>query len=192
MIRQTKSTLAAVLLVTGLTLGVSGSWTTSAHAQNAMMTQSVALNSDTVGRFVASFPEVRALSETLEQEFDVPRSDSATENLGAFMQYQGAMARMNSIVGQHGFSSFMDWMQVMSSVVSAYTFAREGGGVDDQMAQAIAQIESNPNLTEAQKNMMRQQMAAASQSLTAIKPPQENIDAVSPYAEELKALFEDD
>lgn len=76
-----------------LTSVVSITTTDQALAQTTMPTEHALLTPQIVENFVASFPDVKSLSKTLEAEFDVPRSDSPTETLGAFMQYQGAMAR---------------------------------------------------------------------------------------------------
>ena len=79
---------------------------------------------------------------------------------------------------------------VISSSLTAYAFAKEGGGIDAGMDQALAEIQNNPSIPEAQKKMLIEQMKMASGAMSAIRPPQENIDAVTPYLEQLKPLFD--
>lgn len=174
--------LAALLLVWAAPL--------PAAAQVPGMTP-VALSSDMVGNFIESFPKLKEAAEALSRKHDVRGGgDDPVANFGAFLAYRGAIGELDAATRSHGFSGFMDWLQVMSSVATAYMFSREGGGMDRQMAEAMKQIESNPNLTPDQKAMMRQQMQASLAAVAAMRPPQQNLDAVAPHVAALEVLFE--
>ena len=71
----------------------------------------------------------------------------------------------------------------------AYSFAKDGGKMDTQMADAIAKIQNDPNIPAAQKQMLMQQMQASAGAIAAIKPSQANLDAVKPYMTQLAPLF---
>lgn len=181
------ATIAAVLGISSFAIA-SG----PALAQAGAYGQNVTLSPEIVGNFVASYPEVEALADQLDDQYDVPENggDSPADAMAGYLAYQGAMAQFDQLVQQYGFAGFTEWLPVMSAVVSAWTFAEQGGNMDAQMAEAIAQIQNNPGLSDAQKEMLLEQLGAAAANLGAAAPPQENIDAVEPYAAEIGAMFE--
>lgn len=149
--------------------------------------QHVPLTPDIVERFIASIGDVKVVTDEVRDQNDI--SDDS-DSFAAYLNYQGAMNKLDGAVQAHGFDNFMGWLPVMSSITSAYTFAKEGGNMDDQMSNAIAQIKANDSLTDQQKDMMIKQMEAASASIGAMRPPQQNIDAVEPYTEQLEIVFD--
>jgi hypothetical protein len=151
------------------------------------------LTTELVGNFVASFDEVLSKTDDLSAQYGVPEGDVSNpmEAFGAYMAHQGAMAELNGIVTSHGFSGFPEWIQVASSVAVAYAFVREGGAPDTQMSEAAEQIRNNPNFTDAQKEALLAQVQAGAASLGALRPSQENLDAVAPYSDEIAELFDD-
>jgi hypothetical protein len=91
-------------------------------------------------------------------------------------------------------ASIQDWVQVAYSVMLAYSFSErgEGGGsVDSEMAEAIDQIKSDKSIPDAQKEqliaMLQEQMAQISQ----LRPPAGNIEAVEPYAEQIRIILDE-
>ena len=154
----------------------------------AVQAQSILLTDQQVTGFIASYPEIVALSDEFE-ETEAPAEGDLTASLGALMTYQDAMGRLNATVAAHGFTDYSEWMQVVSAITIAYTFAAEGGGMDAEMEAAIAAIEANPNLTAEQKQVMLAQFEQAAASMNAAKPQQENIDLVNAHAAELEVIF---
>ncbi|WP_029040131.1 hypothetical protein [Cucumibacter marinus] len=150
------------------------------------------LTPDIVQNFVASYPEVRALTQQLETEFDTETMDEESPAAAfiGFMAYEDAQNRINAVIEPHGFSGFMEWLQTMSAVTQAYAWAEQGGAMDQQMAAAIEQVQNNPGLTDEQKTMMIEQITAASDAMGASRPPQENIDAVNAHADAVRSIFE--
>lgn len=167
-------------------------FTASALAQVPMMGAQVPLTPEIVGNFIESHPVIQERLDTFSDDYAAPEGDSPADAVAAYMTYQAASGELDALVGQYGFSSFMDWVQTMSSVLTAYTFVREGGGMDQGFQDAIDQINSNPNFTEEQRQAMIAQMSAAMQSVDAMRPDQANLDAVEPFNAELAELFEDD
>lgn len=171
---------AAIFAVLALA-GLAG----TAHAQS-----SIQLTEQQVVGFIASYPEIVALSEEYEGT-EAPAEGDLTASLGALMTYQNAMGRLNATVAAHGFADYNEWMQVVSAIAVAYAFAAEGGGMDADMDAAIAAIEGNPNLTAEQKQAMLAQFEQAAASMNAMKPSQENLDLVDAHAAELEVIFDE-
>lgn len=96
---------------------------------------------------------------------------------------------MDAAVRPYGFKSFKVWLDDTINIAMAYAFASHGAEMDAGMAQAAEQIKNNPSLSDAQKQMMLQQMQASMGSVNATRPPQGNIEAVKPYANQLASFF---
>ena len=158
----------------------------------AQMPNQVVLTPQIVAAVIASYPDVKRTTGELEAQYGDPGGGSADPGsaLGAWLMVSGAHAALNGAVQAHGFADYQTWVGTVTSVVFAYTFTGEGGAANAQIAEAIAGIQNNPNLTDAQKQMMLQQMQASMGAIAMMQPSQENIDAVAPYAAELKAMFE--
>lgn len=139
--------------------------------------------------FIASYPAIEKLGETLRQRYGVPQGDDPASGWQAFLAYRDAMGELDSVVTRHGFSGFGDWVQAATAIAVAYAFAQEGGGMDSQMAAAMAEIRNNPDIPAAQKELLLQQFQAQSQMMSSMRPTQANLDAVNAHAAELKALF---
>ena len=159
-------------------------------AAPAMMTTPVPLTADAVQTFITSYPAVKAATGKLSKKYGVKADKSSAANAwGAWMTATEAWAELNGIVTPYGYSDFQTWLQTTISVATAYAFAKEGGAMDAGMAKAVDQIKNNPSLSADQKKMMLDQMQAATSSVAATRPPQENIDAVTPYLAQLGVLF---
>jgi len=150
----------------------------------------IALTPEMVKNFVASYPDVKAKGEQLKAQYDVPGGLSGPEAWLAWAGVGGAKSQLDSLVGQFGFADFPTWVRTLSTIAQAYGFTQGGANLDSKMAEAMARIESDPNIPEAQKEMMRQQLKHSAAAIAAMKPPQANIDAVEPYAQQLGQLFE--
>ena len=156
----------------------------------AQMTEDVALTGDMVENFIKSYPEVKAASEGIAQKYNL---DTGGEGAGAWAAWATATAawgELDGVASSYGFDGFKQWLQVTMSIAKAYAFAEEGGGIDAGLAQAMEEIKTNPNIPEAQKKMLIEQMGGSMAAVGGMRPSQENIDAVAPYAGQLKALFE--
>ena len=184
-LQHTRRSLAA------LVAGVAFALAAFASPLSAQMPQ-VALDAGTVEAFIASFSDVKATADSLEAQYGNPGSGSndAASAWGAWLAVGGAMGALNGTVQAHGFDNFQSWVQVMTSVGMAYTFAKEGGNMDAGMADAIAQIQNSPDLSDDQKKMMMDQMQASAGAMATIRPPQGNIDAVTPYIDQLTVVFQ--
>lgn len=183
--------VAGALLLAGLA-GTAAGLAPMAPASAQMNPASgIALDEDTVVRFIASYREMLAEADTLRQKYEVPdgQADPGSAFL-AFMAYRDAIAPLNAIATDHGFGDFGQWVQVLTSVAMSYAFAKDGGAADSAMTEAIQQIRDNPQIPAAQKEMLIQQLEGGAMAMGAVRPPQENIDAVAGHVDELKAIFD--
>lgn len=153
----------------------------------------VPLTAATVEAVIASYPAVKQTADELSAKYgDVGGGGSDPgAAFGAWMAVSAAHGALNGTVQQYGFTDYATWVNTLTSVVFAHAFAGEGGEMNTQMAEAVAQIQNNPNLTDAQKEMMLQQIQASMGALAMMRPSQQNADAVAPYADQLRALLED-
>jgi hypothetical protein len=156
----------------------------------AQMGADVELDTGMVESFIASYPAVKEAAETIGAKYGLSTDGDATSAWGAWMGATGAWGELNGIVAEHGFTDFAQWLQVTMSVAKAYAFAESGDEMDQGMAEALAAIQNDPNLSDAQKEMMIQQLQASMGAVAGMKPSAANLEAVKPYLAELKALFE--
>lgn len=173
--------LAALVLAAFGLVGLA----TIAQAQSQKL-----LTDQHVAGFIDSYPEIAALADELQGQDSASSGEDLTASLGALMTYQDAIGRLNATVAAHGFADYNEWIQTVTAVAMAYTYASEGGAMDAQMAAGIASIESNSSLTAEQKAMMLQQLQAATAAMDASRPPQQNIDLVNAHADELETIFD--
>lgn len=166
-----------------------------AVAQGQDLPQQVALTPELVEGFIASYPQLQELGNELEQQYGRANADpeDPASIVAGFAAYADARSRIEQIVQAHGINSLEDWARIAYSVMLAYSFAERGdggGGVDSEMAEAMEQIRGDTNIPAAQKEqliaMLQQQMAQISQ----LRPPAGNIEAVSGYTDQIRAIAE--
>jgi len=162
-------------------------------AQTQELPPQVSLTPELVRSFISSYPELHALGEQLKQKYGQVDADPEDPSsfVAGFAQYADARSQMEGIINKYGIGSLQEWAQIAYSVMLAYSFAErgEGGGsVDSEMAEAIEQIKSDKSIPADQKEqliaMLQQQMAQISQ----LRPPAGNIEAVMPYADQIKQI----
>jgi len=185
-------TFAAATALAGIGLAASGAQV-PAQAQTHQLPPQIQLTPELVEGFIASYPQLQALGDQLEQKYGKVEADPEDPSsfVTGFFQYADARAQMEGIVQSHGIASIQDWVQVAYSVMLAYSFSErgEGGGsVDSEMAEAIEQIKNDKNIPDTQKDqliaMLQQQMAQISQ----LRPPAGNIEVVAEYADQIRPI----
>jgi hypothetical protein len=163
----------------------------SAGGQFAVaQTADVALTTDIVENFVASYTEVRAKADELSTQYNVPDGGAAGQAWALWAGVGAAKSELDATVDAHEFADFNAWLEALSAIARAYAFAKEGGALDNEMAAALEKIRNDPNLPAAQKDMMLQQLEASAGAIAGMRPSQENIDAVTPYVDQLALVFD--
>lgn len=180
--------LSFLRVVVGLLVGVTIAFPgrTQDGAPSSLLTPVIVEN------LIASYPKVKAKVDDLKAQYDVAGDLSGATTWRAWAGVNGAKSQLDAIVRAYDFADFPSWVRAFSVTAQAYAFTQSGADLDRKMAEALARIENDPNLPEAQKEMMRQQLRHSADAIAAIKPSQESIDAVTPYAEELKQLFDEE
>lgn len=147
-----------------------------------------------VESFIASYPGVKAkaaeLREEYQQEYTVAEEMSQARAWYAWTRIGGAGEQLDELVDEHGFDDFSAWIRTFSRVGQAYAFARDDGAMDTKLAETLARLEKDENLPEWQKEMIRQQLLHSAEAVAAMRPAQENIDAVKPYVDQLDGIFD--
>ena len=108
-------------------------------------------------------------------------------------RHNGAMV----VLRQHGFSSSADWAATYMQITRAYgALQMEAQGdwvqVDEQMRQALEQLDNNPHLSDVQKAQFRQQMATATDVMNSYTRdvPAADKAAVRSRMHQLQTLFD--
>lgn len=150
------------------------------------------LTSDAVENLLASFAEVQAKAEALRARYDVSEDGTVAARWWAWARVDEAKSELNDSVSAYGFTDFETWLRTLSIVAQAYAFAREGAALDAKMADALERIENDPDISPSQKEMMIQQLQHSVEAIAGIRPPRENVEAVTPYIDQLGVIFENE
>lgn len=186
-------TAAATLCAAALLLAAT---TAASYAQSTQIEQ-VRLTEDSLTRFLASYPEVKAVSKKYDRERSARDEEDGgpIDSLSDYMQVQGARGEMQAIIEKHGFDGFADWGKVAQSVAMAYGFVKSGQSPDEfngMTEKALAKIQNNPRLSAEQKEklagMVRQQLGAVAQ----IRPLPGNLELVRARRDEIAAVMDSD
>ncbi len=155
--------------------------------------------------FIASMKEL----QTMEADFEaaapemeqddpasLPRLDTLISDAVTRMEGHVLYDQVDQVVQQHGFEGVEQWSRIGDRILNAYV-ARQMGAqskeVRQEMQQALAEIENNPNMTEAQKEQMRSMLAGAVSSVEAMTDvPQEDVRAIEPYMNQLNRTLQDE
>lgn len=155
--------------------------------------------------FIASLKEMHRMEADFEaaapelEEGDpasLPRLDTLMSDAVAQMKGHVLYDQVEQVVQQHGFESVEQWSRIGDRILNAFV-ARQMGAqspeVRREMEQTLEQIENNPDLTAEQKQQMKSMMAGAVSSIEAMaEAPQEDVEAIAPYMEQLNRTLEEE
>ena len=157
--------------------------------------------------FAATMPEIEEIidaheadgGKTWEDDALMPKAgESWAPMSGAVREMRGApyFGDIEAVIERHGFDSAEQWGEIgdrITRAMVAIELEDEDPEMRAEMEAAIAQIESNPNLSPEQKAMMRQSMEAAAGVLkSAADATPEDIAAVKPHQEMLSKAMDDE
>ena len=184
-----------ILCVTQFTLGAA-----SASAE--------ALTSDRVQAFLASLSAAQALEpelEAIQDEMEAESMDADTaapdfsqifSNTVRNMRGQPVYQRLEGIVQEHGFSDLQQWSRTGDRIFRAWMaieMQEQEPQAQREIAAAMAEIDNSPHMTDAEKAQMRAMMEGALSAMeSAGSAPQEDLDAIRPHLDELRAFSESD
>ena len=164
------------------------------------------LTDQTVRAFISSLEEL----QTMEDEFSELTEDLSDEEDTAEMpdmsrifsssieQMKGhdMYNQLEDVVQQHGFSNAEQWGRTGDRIFHAWSaleMGEQSGQVNQEMAKAMEEIDNNPNMSEAQKQQMREMMGGAMSAYKeAANAPEADKRAVRPHIEALRWATEAD
>lgn len=180
---------AATVLFSGVAALILVGWLAAsgqASAKTQMLTQ------DTVKRFIASFPAVKAIavSRAKEKGKAVASTKPSLAAVIAAVSDKSIVDQVNKAVQPHGFKDTREWVAVGESVGRVYAHLKVGtldAVAKQKLDKAIAKIEKNNLLPDKQKQQIVQALRNGAESALE-PPPEENVTAVKPMVAELEAV----
>ena len=159
------------------------------------------LTPEIVQRFIDSIQDLREVSKKYNVDEIMSSTDSgdktaaktATPFSTAITKMQGHQAynEMQETILKHGFSDVQSWGAIGDRIMKAFTansIETEMPEMDEQMKQALEQIEKS-NMTEEQKEGMRQMMQSSMQMMNSYDSvPETDKAAVLPYMSVIENL----
>lgn len=160
------------------------------------------LSDSTIRAFIATIQDAQALQDKYEdtEGWPDPAGDGVTsmpDMTRIFsdgvekMEGTPAFSEFENVVEKHGFDSLEAWASVGDRVFGAMMAIKMKGqdpGARQEMAEAMAEIENNPNMSAQQKAQMRAMMGAAmGMTKMADNVPAADIEAVKPHLKALEA-----
>ncbi|WP_286221475.1 hypothetical protein [Marinobacter apostichopi] len=165
-----------------------------------------ALTGAQVQSFLASLNAAQALEPELEAIQDEMEASTMEGNTEApdfarifsetvrNMEGQPVYDRLEDIVQEHGFSDLQQWSQTGDRIFQAWMaieLQEQNPQAQQEIAEAMAEIENSPHMTETQKAQMRAMMEGAMGAMESAKnAPPADIEAIRPHLDELRAFSE--
>jgi hypothetical protein len=141
----------------------------------------VPLTEDIINRFVASYPEMKAVGAKFPQtEATEDKASEDGDDELASMPPEKRKA-MEEVATKHGFKDLEEWMTVASTLAMSYAHLREGKSRQDlqtMIDRAVTQAENNPKLTQEQREKAIAQYREIGDKLAKLQPLPANIELV--------------
>lgn len=161
------------------------------------------LNEQTIRDFVDTLeaaeslePELDTLSDEVlaERQAEQPDFSRVFSDLVASMRGDPLYDDLEGIAQDHGFTDLQAWAGTGDRIFRAWMaieLEQEAPTSDQEIAQALAEIENSPHMTEAQKAQMRAMMENAMSVMeSARNAPPEDVAAVRPHMDLLREFSE--
>lgn len=175
-------------------------------ALSSLSVQAETLTDNTIRSFISSLEEL----QTMEDEFselteDMSAKEDAAEMPDMSRIFSSSLEQMKGhdmyneiedVVQNHGFSSAEQWGQTGDRIFHAWSsleMGEQSGEMNQEMAKAMEEIDNNPNMSEAQKQQMREMMGGATSAFeAAANAPEADKQAVRPHLDALRSATEAD
>ena len=165
-----------------------------------------ALTDEKVQSFISSLETLQGMEDEFEElNEELATEEDATEMPDMSRIFSSSVEKMKGhemhdrleeVVQQHGFSSPEEWGRTGDRIFQAWSaleMGEQSGEVDQEMAKAMEEIDKNPNMSEAQKQQMREMMSGAMSAYKqAANAPEADKRAVRPHIEALRGATESD
>lgn len=168
----------------------------------ALQASASTLSDAQVRAFIASMPDIQALGERYPDLEDVDDDDDDIDMANpmssgiAKLRGHEAYGPLTQIVKRHGFSSPEQWGQVGDRVIRALlaiTMDESPSSSKAEMAEALKQIDENPNLSAEHKDELKKMMSGGMQMMQSVSEvPPADIKTVRPHLAELQRVMQFD
>ncbi len=166
----------------------------TAHAES--------LTDSTVRSFINSLETLQGMEDEFEGMAEGMSREDETEQMPDLsrifsssvekMKGHGMYRQLEDVVKQHGFSSPEQWGKTGDRIFQAWSaleMGEQSGQMNQEMAKAMEEINNNPNMSEAQKEQMREMMGGAMSAYEqAANAPEEDKRAVRPHMDALRSV----
>ena len=177
----------AVALAVGLAVPAAAVAQSSSSDTAVTQTQ-VTLTPDMVQRFIASWPDFKALGDKLAEDRGVdPQAGTPTAAFAAWAREADAKAEIDAVVTRYGFGSLEQWIGVADSVMLAFSYDAEELS-DERLAEILADVEASPQVPPDQKAAAAEQVRAYFAAARALKPLPGNVETVEPFLDDLAVV----
>lgn len=158
--------------------------------------QAFSLTNSDVKKFIKATSELAPLFEEMEEENDEDYDENEEADLDIesvtqeFIKGVTGHAEMEKIIRKNGYSSVQEWAETASRVFLAVaTIELKENMVEfDKTMEEMRKESEAMGMTEEQLEQYESQVRAAMQQFQ--DSPQEDIDAVTPYLDEIKKISE--
>ena len=157
----------------------------------------VALTTDTVSRFLASFSQMRAIAmiEGVKTGMDAETSKNPIGVIVKAIKSSKLQAQAQGIAVKHGFVDIKEWSDTGRAIGQAYLYVTAGPArgiaretLDKNKDTAIKELEKLGLLNEKQKQRLRENLDDLGDQL-AREPPPQNIAVVEEMKPDIEATI---
>lgn len=157
----------------------------SSGTEAAIAQMQVPLTADMVQRFIASWPEFKALGDKLAADRGVdPDAGTPTAAFASWAKEADAKAEIDAVVTKHGFASLEDWIAAADSVMIAFSYDEEELS-EERLAEILAEVEASPQVPPDQKAAAAAQVREYFAAARTLKPLPGNAETIEPFLDEL-------
>jgi hypothetical protein len=165
-------------------------------AASPVFAKDVSLTEDNVGRFLASFAEMRiiAVSEGLKASTDQGVTKNPVAAVIKAVKSSKLQSEAQTIAAKHGFASISDWADTGRAIGQAYVYITFGPNgiskstVDKGKDNAMKELGKLGLLTEKQKQKLKDNLNEAGDQITR-EPPEENVAVVTKMKPSIEAAM---
>lgn len=161
----------------------------SAHADK--------LTDNTIRNFITTLEKAQALESEFENLNDTSNIESIDfsrmiSSSVEKLKGQKAYGRLEDVVQDNGFNNLDEWAATGDRIYAAWMaieMGDENPALNQEMKEAMADMENSPGMNDQQKTQMRAMMQAAlGVTKTAAEAPPADIEAVRPHVNALKTI----
>ncbi|MDC0661160.1 hypothetical protein [Marinobacter sp. SS21] len=156
-----------------------------------------------IQNFIASLVELNAKEEEFAdlkletaQEQEMPDFEHLISSSIRKMEGHPGFQTFKDVIEDHGFDSPAQWGETGDRIFRAWMaieMEQQGATMNQDMARAMAEIDSNPHMTQAQKDQMKAMMGGAMSAMEqAQQAPAADVQALRPHLDDLRAATDDE